>query len=103
VKTARISWKSLALARSHPFQKGGVIRCKFVFSGKNDELTPDFPLEQIGALTKLGYEVGQRHPGECIRLALTDLVDSGITIDNSDRLFNIIEAQFKSQQIEIYE
>ena len=21
----------------------GIIRCRFVFSGKNDELTPDFP------------------------------------------------------------
>ena len=23
----------------------GVIRCRFIFSGKNDELTPDFPPE----------------------------------------------------------
>jgi hypothetical protein len=24
---------------------GRVIRCRFIFSGKNDELTPDFPID----------------------------------------------------------
>ena len=40
-----------AMGQSYPLPRG-VIRCRFIFSGKNDEPTPDFPILSISYLSR---------------------------------------------------
>src|SRR5271157_3121694 len=52
----RLHRPSLREGLRGPGRLGRVIRCRFVFSGKNDELTPDFPLPGRGARNGGGDE-----------------------------------------------